>query len=121
MTSALTQRIIADIIVWIDNNLNDKLTVERVAEISGYSSRHFQKLFKATTGESVGIYIRKRKMILAAQLLLDSELTITEIYCKIGYAEPFTFNRTFKKTYLLSPTQFRNIHKNSSLYFYDSK
>lgn len=70
---------IVDIINHIEDNLENDLTVQAVAMYSGYSSHHFQKMFAACVGLSLGSYIRRRRLTKGAQRLVQTQDRIIEI------------------------------------------
>ena len=55
-------------------------------------------------------YIEELKIRLAAALLLDSRLTVTEIAARFGYLDPYHFSRRFKQRVGVSPEKYRNAY-----------
>lgn len=49
-------------VVFIEDTLSEEIRVENVATIAGYSYYHFQRVFNAVLGESIGDYIRTRRL-----------------------------------------------------------
>jgi AraC-like DNA-binding protein len=66
---------------------------------------------KAYTGQSVGRYITSIRMAVARQLLKESGLNISEIAYRVGYQDPNTISRYFKKDAGISPSGFRKRRK----------
>lgn len=60
-------KLMTEIIQFIEDNLSEDLNVESVATRSGYSTHHFQRMFAAVTGLSMGSYIRRRRLTKAAR------------------------------------------------------
>ncbi|SPY94318.1 right origin-binding protein [Proteus mirabilis] len=60
----LQENVVKDIIVWIEQNLDSRLSLDIIAEKSGYTKWHFQRLFKAYTGISLGKYVLATPFIL---------------------------------------------------------
>ena len=54
--------IISDLIVWIEKNLEQPLSIDNVSQKSGYSKWHLQRMFKEVTGQVLGTYIRHRQI-----------------------------------------------------------
>jgi len=71
------------------------------------SSAHAARLFKRHTGLGVREYARKKRLLMAAQRLKTTDLSVKEIAAEFGYKTPFDFSRVFKKEFRLSPTAFR--------------
>ncbi|MCL6722907.1 helix-turn-helix transcriptional regulator [Klebsiella sp. T2.Ur] len=97
--------------IFIESELHTKITLDVLSKKSGYSKRHLQKIFKDYMGVSVGSYILNRKMINSADLILNTNMGISEISVKFGYFESSVFSRAFSKHYGKSPTKFRAIYK----------
>jgi len=95
------------VIQFIHNNLDQKLDLDYLAGLSFYSTYHFHRIMRAYLGESLGSYIQRSRNGEAAQLLRVTELPISDIALKVGYDSPASFNKSFKKRFGLSPSQFR--------------
>lgn len=98
----------------------EDLTLERVAEQAGFSVSYFNHIFAESTGKSVMEYVREYKLIRAAQTLRTSSAIILDIALDFGYANPENFARAFKGRYGVSPSDYREKHKNSSLTWKDA-
>ena len=61
-----TTGFITDLKAWIDNNLEEKLDINTVADRAGYSKWHLQRMFKRQTGYALGEYIRMQKLKVSA-------------------------------------------------------
>ena len=53
--------IIRDLLRWLDEHLDQPLSLDNVAAKAGYSKWHLQRMFKDVTGEAIGAYIRARR------------------------------------------------------------
>ena len=100
-------KVMIDIVNHIENNLDTDLSVKSVSEYSGYSSHHFQKMFAAVTGLSLGSYIRKRRLTNAAIKLRDSSERIIEIALDSGFESQESFTRAFKTMFGANPNEYR--------------
>ena len=67
--------------------------------------------FKAQTGESLGAYIRRRRMERAQDLLADSSLTIAQVAERLGYPQQAAFAQAFKQYTGMTPTAWRSKHR----------
>lgn len=92
---------------WIDNHLQDSITLEDAAEYAGLSPAYFSNVFKTTTGENVTDYVTKRRLQKAVALLKEQTYSLKEISFMVGYKDPNYFSRVFKKYYELSPKQYQ--------------
>ncbi len=94
-------------VVFIEDNLDEEIRVEDVAAIVGYSYYHFQRVFAAVLGESIGDYIRTRRLNRAASDLIYTDKRILDIAMKYRFESQESFNRAFKKVYRFSPGVYR--------------
>ncbi|WP_249686017.1 helix-turn-helix transcriptional regulator, partial [Bacillus velezensis] len=58
---------------------------------------HFQRTFAILTIMSIADYLRRRRLTLAAQELIDTEQKIIELAYKYGYETPEAFTKAFRK------------------------
>jgi AraC-like DNA-binding protein len=71
----------------------------------------FRRRLLSVTCESPKAFISAIQMELAAKLLTDSpDMSVTQIANRCGYDEVTSFGRTFRKTYGISPSQYRENH-----------
>ncbi len=103
----ISAKVIETITGWIDNNIHRRLRIEDIARYSGYSKWHFQRIFLYYKGESIGRYIRIRKLQLAAQDLKNTQERIVDISVKYGFDSQQSFNRLFTRSFKMSPGTYR--------------
>ncbi len=96
---------------YIDSHRSDDLTVENLAELAGFSKFHFERLFKSCMGISCYQYITKRRILMAKELLGDTNLSVMDIALQSGFFSLSTFNRVFKDVNGCSPTEFRKLYR----------
>lgn len=101
------KNMIKDSLLYMQDHLNEKLTVDDLAEKNGLSASHFSCLFKKSTGMSPLNYFIHLKIQKACVLLYRSEIRIKDIANAIGYEDQFHFSRLFKKNMHVSPNQYR--------------
>lgn len=94
-------------ILYIETNLYQDLKVEEVADFVGYSYFHFHRIFEACLGETVGNYIRIRKLTQAAHDLIYTDKKIIDIAFSLHFESQAAFSRAFKKVYQSSPAMYR--------------
>nr|WP_256660930.1 RamA family antibiotic efflux transcriptional regulator [Klebsiella michiganensis] len=99
------------IIDWIDNNLHKPLRIEQIARYSGYSKWYLQRLFLQYRGESLGRYIRNKKLDSAARDLRETDENIYSIGLRYGYDSQQTFTRLFTRHFHLPPGEYRKKNK----------
>lgn len=96
---------------YIDEHYTEDLTLECIAETVGFSKYHFSRLFKLYTNFTFYDYLTYRRLKVAESLLIDPELSITEVALQSGFQSISTFNRVFKQAKSCTPSEYRN--KNS--------
>ena len=82
-------------------------TLRETASHFGYSSSHFSTLIKEGTGQTFLQIIRSIKLEQACRALRESSLSNNAICELVGYDSPEHFMRTFKKTYGMTPGEYR--------------
>ena len=97
------------IIDYINQHLEEDLSLETLAKLFFVNKYHIAHLFKEKYGIPVHQYIIKKRLALCKDALLNNE-EITEIYLLCGFSDYSSFYRAFKKEYGLSPKQYKNQH-----------
>jgi AraC-like DNA-binding protein len=91
----------------LQDNLARPVTVRDVAAAVHLSERHAERLFQQQTGSSLMADLRRMRMELAAQLLLDPAVTVTEVARACGYSDVRPFSTAFRRHYGKPPQAFR--------------
>ncbi len=100
--------VLQELVQWIKKNLEKKLTMQALSRFSGYSEWHLFRLFRHYFDMSPMAYIRQQRMQLSVNLLqINPPFSIVDICFMAGYEDITAFNRTFKRYYAMTPTQFR--------------
>ena len=81
---------------YIEQNLDDKIEYEKLAQIAGCSVYHFQRMFSYMAEMPLSEYIRYRRLTKAAFDLQKGDKVI-DVAIKYGYESPTAFNRAFQK------------------------
>ena len=80
----ISAQVIDTIVEWIDDNLHQPLRIDDIARHAGYSKWHLQRLFYSIKGEPGALYSR-RKLLLAARDLRDTDQRVYDICLKYGF------------------------------------
>lgn len=92
---------------YIDNHLEEKITLDEVAAHVGISPFHFCKVFKEATGMTLTEYVNRYRVERAKKQLMRPGTAVTEIAFDIGFQSLSQFNRSFARYVGMSPTQYR--------------
>ena len=96
------------VVAWIEQHLDEPLTLDQVATRAGLSSYHFSRLFTARMGRSVMAHVRGRRLVRGARRLCDDpDLKLVELALDCGFESQEAFTRAFKRVFGVSPGRFR--------------
>lgn len=93
---------------FIENNFQDKLSVEQLADMFAIGRRSLERRFKKATSNTVVEYIQRVKIEAAKKSFETSRKNINEVMYDVGYTDTKAFRTTFKKISGLSPIEYRN-------------
>ncbi len=108
------------VLAYIDQHLEQPLDLNTLAEVAHFSPFHFHRLFAAWMGETLGEYLRRRRIEVAAMRLAAQPRTrILDMALSVGFRSAEAFARAFKNRFGCSPTawrtqQFVQHHANSN-------
>jgi len=91
---------------YVDERLNKSIKMSELAAIAGVSEKYFISYFKKIVGITPGQYIYQIKMNRARDYLYEKKYTVQQIAGFLGYPDPFTFSKAFKKYYHVPPSKF---------------
>jgi AraC-like DNA-binding protein len=97
--------LIDGIIEYINNHIEEDITVDEISECFYLSKFHLSREFKKHTGTTLHRYIVQKKLIEAKELILK-ETPITSVYKQCGFGDYSNFFRAFKNEYGVTPKQF---------------
>ncbi|WP_339265887.1 response regulator [Paenibacillus sp. FSL R5-0470] len=91
----------------LQENVENKITLDRLAQEVNMNVNYLCRVFKQDTGRSIVQYMNELKINKAIELLKLPDTRIKEVASQVGIDDPFYFNRVFKKIVGLSPSDFR--------------
>lgn len=101
----------AEILEYIANHCNEKITLYDLAERSFYNPCYFSRLFKEIYGMTVSDYIQKVRIEKSCFYLKHSKLTVDEISGMVGYEDKTNFYKFFKKHCGMTPAAYRKARR----------
>lgn len=102
-----TGDIVETVTQYIDTHLSEDLNVAMLAGIVYVSPDHLTRMFKKKRGQTVGEYIKQKRMDMAKHLLRDERMTITAVADMMGYSNYSYFIEQFKKYTGVTPKAYQ--------------
>ncbi|RZK26292.1 MAG: helix-turn-helix domain-containing protein [Flavobacterium sp.] len=99
---------------FIENNIQEKVTIEELSALSSVGRRSFERRFKMATNNSVLEYINRVKIELAKRNFETNRKNINEVMYDVGYTDTKAFRAMFKKITGLNPVDYRNKYNKMS-------
>jgi AraC-like DNA-binding protein len=92
---------------FIEQHSGEELSLSKLAKAVNISANHLSEKFKDVTGVNFVDYVARTRFEKACDLLLNSDLRISEIAFAVGFQSLSQFNRVFKKLSGKSPMEYR--------------
>ncbi|WP_127129896.1 GlxA family transcriptional regulator [Pseudoflavitalea rhizosphaerae] len=100
--------VIRDAQHYIEQNFQEKFSMEELAGRFALSRRNFDRRFMQATGNTPGEYQQRVRVEQAKKLLESGRNNVSEVMYEVGYADLKAFRGTFKKVTGLTPMDYRN-------------
>ncbi len=92
---------------YINQHYQEPLSLEDVADVSGFSRFHFTRIFKQCMNMTFYEYLNQKRISKAEELLSTTTQSVTEVAMNSGFSSISAFNRTFKSVKGCSPSVYR--------------
>ncbi len=92
---------------YIANKYSEPIRIKEIADACGLERSYLSKVFKYGTGQTPQEYLLQFRMNKAKQLLKNTDLSVQHVSYSVGYNDPFSFSKLFKREMGMSPTQWR--------------
>lgn len=99
---------------YIETHLGEPIELPCVSKVAGLSHWHFQRIFKALTGETLKTYVRSRRLARSLDALLTTDRRIIEVAIEAGFESQEAFTRAFKRSFGITPHRYRKLGERSS-------
>lgn len=86
-------------------------SLKNLAARLGYSPGHLSGTLSKKWGETPSILLRRERMSLAAQRLVETDINVAVLAQELGYQSPSSFIRLFRQTHGLPPAKYRKAHR----------
>ena len=104
--------IINNAISYINQNLQNPLTLEELSEYAGFSSIYFHNLFKASAGLTLHQYVEEVRIKKASTLLVTTDMSLSQIATECGFSSQSYFNFAFKRKTNMTPREYAKVSNN---------
>ena len=92
---------------WLLTNIQDKISVEQMADFSAMSERNFSRVFKQATGLTPIKYLETLRLDRAKEILSSGKDTLEAIAASCGFENEERLRRAFRRRFQLTPSQYR--------------
>ncbi len=92
------------------NYKDQSLCLNKISDEFQISESYFSHMFKEKTGTNFSVYLENIRLNEAARLIRESDVNLGVLYLEVGYNNPTTFRRAFKKVYGITPSAMRENH-----------
>lgn len=103
-------QIMESVLGYVNQNYMKRLTLEEMADYSGYSKWYFSRMFRQYAGMPFMQYLTKVRVDNIRRMLIHERASVAEIYKQSGFSSISTFNRVFKEHSGCTPSEFRAIY-----------
>ncbi len=107
---AVYQDYVSKALDFIQNNFSYEIGVAEIARTVGIDRTYLYRVFKEQVGQSPKGYLTAFRLRMAAQMLAETDLTVTEVAVSCGWKEASLLDRQFKENYGCTPLQYRKKH-----------
>lgn len=114
LNGGLAPRIWRAVSEYVQENLTDALTLERLSSIAGLSPSHFARAFKQTTGQSPHQYVMECRLTLARRLIMNTSASMDNIARTAGFSSNSHMTALMRRTWNMTPTALRTAAFKSS-------
>lgn len=99
--------ILRKILLYIENHLDQELSLEKIAKEFHYSKFYMARIFKDHTGVTLYKYVQGRRLDEAARKLTETDRPVIEIALDAGYGSQQAFAQAFRRIYKCTPQEYR--------------
>ena len=104
-----TEEIIQSIHEYLVEHIAERITIEDLSKQFLMNPTTLKKIFKKVYGTSLAAHMKQHRMEKAAEMLIDTDLSISQIALAVGYESQSRFTMAFKNVYEMVPTAYRKM------------
>lgn len=95
---------------YLISHIDEQITIPQLADMFGISQTTLKICFKGVYGDTIHTFINNYKMQTAATLLKETDSSVLDIACSVGYTNGSKFAGAFKKFMNVTPNEFRKLY-----------
>ncbi len=107
--SMKNKELVEDVTTYIDAQLGEDLSIERLSDLFAISMSHLRKIYKEETGVTIKDTISEKRIARAKQLLGDSKYKVQDVASQVGYLTVQSFSKAFKAETGQTPGEYREL------------
>ncbi len=109
-TANASPRGIPQATAYISEHFSQKVTLEELSDLAGFSPYYFTRLFKKETGLTPHQYLISTRLSAARYMLGNTGLSVAEVATSCGFEDESAFISTFRKWEGITPAKYRKTH-----------
>jgi AraC-like DNA-binding protein len=94
---------------YLDDHVSDRIDLRTLAAEVSLSPFHLARSFRREVGESPHRYLVNSRLDLAAELLVGTSLTVTQVCDRVGFGSPGHFAQSFRRRFGVAPSVYRTL------------
>ncbi|MGV8900179.1 MAG: helix-turn-helix domain-containing protein [Burkholderiaceae bacterium] len=111
MKGGLSATLRCCMIDWLDNRLDQALTLGAMAAEAALSETHFAHMFRISFGMPPHVWLQARRLAKARQLLAQNHLSLIDVALACGYSTPSHFSNRFRAALGITPSGYRALNR----------
>ncbi|MBX5170348.1 helix-turn-helix transcriptional regulator [Rhizobium sp. NZLR1b] len=100
---------------YAESRLDQRMSLEELADVAGFSRAHFAATFKAATSMSAHEFLLRMRIQAAARLLICTDLALVEIALQTGFQNQPHFTTVFKRITAITPRKWRESRRSAAM------
>jgi len=97
------------VIEFVEEHLDQEITLAALAEIAGMGAHYFSEMFKQSLGISPHQYVLRRRIERGRKLLHNPNVSVLEAAVRSGFSDQSHFTKLFRRIVGVTPTKYRAI------------
>ena len=114
-TDEVTQKIILTVLDYLDDHYSEKISLQDIADLTGYNRTYLSTLFHQCLGIRFYDYLMHLRLQKAIRDLLTTDRSLTEIALNNGFSDLKSFNTRFREMLMILPSEYRSRIQESTI------